>query len=78
MSSIGSRTGADRAFPSRRGAPASVVAGLVPAIRTAPLPANSESFRRSHGVDGRDKPRHDGVGMARPLFGLEFEEAGSE
>ena len=39
----------------------SVMAGLVPAIHAAPLPANSESFRRPHGVDGRDKPGHDGV-----------------
>ena len=74
MSSIGSRTGADRAFPSRRGPPASVVAGLVPAIRTAPLPANSESFRRSHGVD---KPGHDGVARPR-LFGSQLEEVGRE
>jgi hypothetical protein len=39
----------------------SVMAGLVPDIRAAPLPANHESFRRPHGVDGRDKPGHDGV-----------------
>jgi len=38
-----------------------VMAGLVPAIHAAPFPTSSGSFRRPHGVDGRDKPGHDGV-----------------
>jgi hypothetical protein len=41
----------------------SVMAGLVPAIHAAPLPANPKVFRRLDYVDDRDKPGHDGVGF---------------
>jgi hypothetical protein len=39
------------------------MAGLVPAIHAAPFPANPKLFRRLDGVDDRDKPGHDGVGL---------------
>jgi hypothetical protein len=32
------------------------MAGLVPAIHVAPVPANPKLFRRLDDVDGRDKP----------------------
>jgi hypothetical protein len=38
-----------------------VMAGLVPAIHAVPVLSNPKLFRRLHGVDGRDKPGHDGV-----------------
>jgi hypothetical protein len=41
----------------------SVMAGLVPAIHAAPVPANLKLFRRLDDVDDRDKPGHDGVGL---------------
>ena len=37
------------------------MAGLVPAIHAAPVPANPKLFRRLDDVDDRDKPGHDGV-----------------
>jgi hypothetical protein len=40
------------------------MAGLVPAIHAAPLPANPKRFRRLYDVDDRDKPGHDGVGFS--------------
>jgi len=37
------------------------MAGLVPAIHAARLQAGPHGFRRPDGVDGRDKPGHDGA-----------------
>jgi hypothetical protein len=41
----------------------SVITGLVPVVRAAPLPANPKVFQRLDDVDDRDKPGRDGVGF---------------
>jgi hypothetical protein len=50
------------------------MAGLVPAIHAAPVPANPKLFRQLDDVDDRDKPGHDGVGFLSqrlcPYFGI--------
>jgi len=50
----------------------SAMAGLVPAIHAAPLAADLESAVRRNGVDGRDKPGHDGEGAAAARLANKF------
>ena len=58
--------------PAGESSASPVMARLVPAIPAAPLGAESTSGAHRHGVDGQDKPGHDGGGAVPPRLANKF------